>query len=134
MEAAGDAASPSAGIFLILEANPLTQAVLKSVVAPLGLLTETAASMDTAVGRLAAGGVTGLLVDAALLGAETADRVASVSRLATAGAARIVVTWPSPDEDTVRALIAAGATEVIAKPISAGRLTAALKAEFATET
>ena len=66
-------------------------------------------------------------LDAAGLGAEMEDRLQSVSRLAAAGAQRIVVTWPSPDAETLHALGEAGAAQVIAKPISAARLTAALR-------
>ena len=128
VEGLGDAPCPAGEVFLIVEANPLTQSVLKSVVAPLGLEAETAASLDAAVERLGAGGVAAVLVDAAGLGAEMEDRLRAVSRLASADAGRIVVTWPSPDEETLHNLRGAGAAQVIAKPISAARLTAALKA------
>lgn len=128
VEGLGDAPCPAGEVFLIVEANPLTQSVLKSVVAPLGLEAETAASLDAAVERLGAGGVAAVLVDAAGLGAEMEDRLRAVSRLASADAGHIVVTWPSPDEETLHNLRGAGAAQVIAKPISAARLTAALKA------
>ena len=123
----GEGPCPDGETFLIVEANPLTQSVLKSVVAPLGLAAETAAGLDAAMDRLGAGGVAAVLVDAAGLGAEMEDRLQSVSRLAAAGARRIVVTWPSPDAETLHALGEAGAAQVIAKPISAARLTAALR-------
>ena len=123
----GEGPCPDGDVFLIVEANPLTQSVLKSVVAPLGLAAETAAGLDAAMDRLGAGGVAAVLVDAAGLGAEMEDRLQSVSRLAAAGAQRIVVTWPSPDAETLHALGEAGAAQVIAKPISAARLTAALR-------
>ncbi|MFM1960728.1 MAG: hypothetical protein RL588_2245 [Pseudomonadota bacterium] len=125
--AASEGPCPAGEVFLIVEANPLTQSVLKSVVAPLGLAAETAASLDAAVERLGAGGVAALLVDAAGLGATLEERLGAVSRLASAGAGRIVVTWPSPDEETLHNLRGAGAAQVIAKPISAARLTAALR-------
>ncbi|WP_296512028.1 ATP-binding protein [Phenylobacterium sp.] len=114
-------------VFLIIEANPLTQSVLKSAAAPLGLSADIAGSLDAAVARLSAGGVICALVDAALLGADDPSRLAAVSRLAGAGDFHLAVTWPSPSDEGVQALIAAGATQVIAKPISAGGLAAALK-------
>lgn len=123
----GEGPCPAGEVFLIVEANPLTQSVLKSVVAPLGLAAETAASLDAAVERLGAGGVAALLVDANGLGAHMDDRLKALSRLTSAGARRIVVTWPSPDEETLHNLRGAGAAQVIAKPISAARLTAALR-------
>lgn len=124
---AGDGPCPAGEVFLILEANPLTQSVLKSVVAPLGLTPEPVTTLDAAAARLAAGGVAGVLVDAAGLGAETPERLAALARLVASGARRIAVTWPAPDEDLIQSLRSAGATQVIAKPISAARLTAALK-------
>lgn len=114
-------------VFLIIEANPLTQSVLKSAVAPLGLSADISGSLDAAIARLSAGGVVCALVDAALLGADDPGRLASVSRLAGTGDFHLALTWPSPSEEMVRALIAAGASQVIAKPISAGGLVAALK-------
>jgi signal transduction histidine kinase/CheY-like chemotaxis protein len=114
-------------VFLIIEANPLTQSVLKSAVAPLGLSADISGSLDAAIARLSAGGVVCALVDAALLGADDPGRLAAVSRLAGTGDFHLAVTWPSPSEEMVRALIAAGASQVIAKPISAGGLVAALK-------
>ena len=127
-EGAADGGGSAAEVFLIVEANPLTQSVLKSVVAPLGLAAETVTTLDAAIARLAAGGVSSLLVDAAALGAETPERLESVARLAGAGAARISVTWPTPDDALVSSLLDAGAAQVIAKPISAAKLTAALRA------
>ncbi len=126
-DGAGEGPCPAGDVFLIIEANPLTQSVLKSVVAPLGIAPETVGALDAAVSRLSEGGVGGVLVDAAGLGAETPERLEAIARLVAAGARRIAVTWPSPDEDLVRSLLAAGATQVIAKPISAAKLTAALK-------
>ena len=36
------------------------------------------------------------------------------------------MTWPSPEPEDIEAALAAGAVKVIAKPISAARLTEAL--------
>ena len=122
---AGDEARSD--VVLIIEANLLTQSVLKSALAPLGLTAEIAGSLDAALERLTAGGVVCALVDAALLGGDDPSRLAAVSRLSGTGGFRLVVTWPSPSEETVQALTSAGAAQVIAKPISAGGLAAALK-------
>lgn len=84
---AGDGPCPAGEVFLILEANPLTQSVLKSVVAPLGLTPEPVTTLDAAAARLAAGGVAGVLVDAAGLGAETPERLAALARLVASGGA-----------------------------------------------
>jgi len=44
-----------------------------------------------------------------------------------AGARGLAVTWPSPEPGDIEAALAAGAVKVIAKPISAARLTEALR-------
>ena len=115
------------GVFLVIEANPLTQSVLKSVAAPLGLPVEAAVSIEAAGAVLATGHVAAVLVDAATLGADREARVAAISGLVAAGARGLAVTWPAPEAEDIAAARAAGAAEVIAKPISAARLTQALK-------
>ena len=124
--AAAASAGASGGVLLIIEANPLTQSVLKSVAAPLGLPVETTASPDTAAEVLSGGYITVALVDAAALGADREARVAAIAGLVAAGARGLAVTWPSPDPEDIEAALAAGAVKVIAKPISAARLTEAL--------
>ena len=125
--AAAASAGASGGVFLIIEANPLTQSVLKSVAAPLGLPIETTASPETAAEVLSGGYITAVLVDAAALGADRTARVAAIAKLVAAGARGLAVTWPSPDSEDIEAALAAGAVKVIAKPISAARLTEALR-------
>ena len=44
-----------------------------------------------------------------------------------AGAGGLAVTWPSPEPEDIEAALAAGAARIIAKPISAARLTEALR-------
>ena len=125
--AAAASAGASGGVFLIIEANPLTQSVLKSIVAPLGLPIETAASPEAAAEVLATGHVSALLIDAAALGPDRTARTAAIAGLVAAGARGLAVTWPSPEPEDIEAALAAGAVKVIAKPISAARLTEALK-------
>ena len=124
--AAAASAGASGGVFLIIEANLLTQSVLKSVAAPLGLPVETTASPETAAEVLSGGYITVALVDAAALGVDREARVAAIAGLVAAGARGLAVTWPSPDPEDIEAALAAGAVKVIAKPISAARLTEAL--------
>jgi signal transduction histidine kinase/CheY-like chemotaxis protein len=125
--AAAASAGASGGAFLIIEANALTQSVLKSVAAPLGLPVETTASPETAAEVLSGGYITAVLVDAAALGADRETRIAAIAGLVAAGARGLAVTWPSPDSEDIEAALAAGAVKVIAKPISAARLTEALR-------
>ena len=125
--AAAASAGASGGVFLIIEANPLTQSVLKSIVAPLGLPLETTASPETAAEVLSGGYITAVLVDAAALGPDRTARTAAIAGLVAAGARGLAVTWPSPEPEDIEAALAAGAVKVIAKPISAARLTEALK-------
>lgn len=122
---AGEAASGGPA-FLIIEANPLTRSLLRAAVAPVGLEVEFAADLDAAVQRLSAGGVEAALVDAAMLGTDEQSRLTALAGLAATGGGRIAVTWPSPDPDVTSRLLAAGAAQVISKPISASALGAAL--------
>ena len=124
--AAAASAGASGGVFLIIEANPLTQSVLKSVAVPLGLPVETTASPETAAEVLSGGYITVALVDAAALGPDRTARTAAIAGLVAAGARGLAVTWPSPEPEDIEAALAAGAVKVIAKPISAARLTEAL--------
>ena len=87
---------------------------------------EFAADLDAAVQRLSAGGVEAALVDAAMLGTDEQSRLTALAGLAATGGGRIAVTWPSPDPDVTSRLLAAGAAQVISKPISASALGAAL--------
>jgi signal transduction histidine kinase/CheY-like chemotaxis protein len=121
-------AGDSGGVFLIIEANPLTQSVLKSIAAPLGLPIDTASSPEGAAQVLATGHVSAMLVDAAALGPDRTARMAAIAGLVAAGARGLAVTWPSPEPEDIEAALAAGAVKVIAKPISAARLTEALRA------
>lgn len=128
--AEADAADAAPGIepsFLIIESNPLTQSILKSLLTPLGLQVEVSGSLDAAAERLAAGGVARAIVDASLLGADDAQRLDAVKTLAAAGPCHLIVMWPSPDEALLDRLREAGADQVIAKPVSAADLSAALK-------
>jgi signal transduction histidine kinase/CheY-like chemotaxis protein len=125
--AAAASAAASSGVFLIIEANPLTQSVLKSIAAPLGLPIDTASSPEAAAQVLATGHVSALLVDAAALGPDRTARMAAIAGLVAAGARGLAVTWPSPDPEDIEAALAAGAVKVIAKPISAARLTETLR-------
>ncbi|MFM8754664.1 MAG: ATP-binding protein [Phenylobacterium sp.] len=122
---AGEAASGGPA-FLIIEANPLTRSLLRAAVAPVGLEVEFAADLDAAVQRLSAGGVEAALVDAAMLGTDEQSRLTALAGLAATGGGRIAVTWPSPDPDVTSRILAAGAAQVISKPISASALGAAL--------
>ena len=122
---AGEAASGGPA-FLIIEANPLNRSLLRAAVAPVGLEVEFAADLDAAVQRLSAGGVEAALVDAAMLGTDEQSRLTALAGLAATGGGRIAVTWPSPDPDVTSRILAAGAAQVIAKPISASALGAAL--------
>ena len=74
-----------------------------------------------------AGGPPRRLIDAAALGPDRTARTAAIAGLVAAGARGLAVTWPSPEPEDIEAALAAGAVKVIAKPISAARLTEALK-------
>ncbi|WP_232834002.1 MULTISPECIES: ATP-binding protein [unclassified Sphingomonas] len=101
---------------LIVDRNPITRAMLKSIVEAQGAEVALAGTLDAAIERLAAGGVARLLVDEAVLGGGDV-MAANLHRLRDAAGGRPIALlagnapdWPAAD------------MSVIAKPISAKAL------------
>ena len=115
----------SAAQLLVVEANPLAQGVLRAVlgsqVAGLAMVSDP----DEAIARLAEGGIDHVLADGATLGLEVTAAVRLIEA-ATASGAVASLLWPAPEAELGAALEAAGAAQVIAKPISAPDLLARL--------
>jgi signal transduction histidine kinase/CheY-like chemotaxis protein len=112
---------------LLVDANPLTQAVLRAVLTPQVRAVEAvAAPADAAEGRFDL-----ILCDAAVLGDSPDARASALRALCgRTGLAAVVVLTPGDDAESAL-LMAAGAAQVIRKPIAAPALSAALKAGFA---
>ena len=112
---------------LVVEGNPLTQSVLRSALASEVRALEFAAGTESALEQLGLQRFDRILADAAALGPDLDRRLAALARLVRAAGAPVSLLWPSPDEALVARLIAAGAQEVLAKPISPAELLDALR-------
>jgi signal transduction histidine kinase len=114
---------------LIVDGNPLSQAVLRAVMTPIVRLVETVVAVDGAVSH--GGRFDLVLAEANALGTETAGRLAAVRGLADAMApAPVAVMIADASEDEIVQLLAAGAVQIIRKPIAAPALAEELRAGF----
>ena len=113
---------------LIIEANPLAQSVLRSSLMGKVRDLEIAATPEEALQAMTLGVFDHVLADGAALGAEEAERLQRLSAIAAAAA--VSVMWPSPDQALRGRLLAAGAAQVIAKPVTPAAVASALAAWF----
>jgi CheY-like chemotaxis protein len=117
---------------LVIEANPLAQSVLRGALGPRVAEIEVAGSAEAALEALSLRIHDHVLADGAALGGEEDERLQSLTALAaTAGPARLSLMWPSPDAALKARILAAGAAQVLAKPITPAELAAALERWFA---
>ena len=115
---------------LIVEANPLAQSVLRSTFAARVSDLEVTASADEALAALKLGVFDHVLADGAALGGPEDERLQRLEGLCMASAAPVSVMWPSPDAELQARILAAGAGQVLAKPITPADLAAALALWF----
>ncbi len=114
---------------LLVEANPLSQSILRAVLSPKVARFATAANADEALAAITAGEIDLLLLDANTLGRdlETVERLA---RPVTIAGGDTVLLWPSPDEIVNAAAMEKGITRLLATPLPAPELVAALTALY----
>ncbi len=136
VQAEGRARELGACRLLIIEANPLAQSVLRSTFGARVRELEITASADEALQAMGLGVFDHVLADGAALGGAEDERLSRLSAISAAGEAAVSVMWPSPDEATRTRILAAGAVQVLAKPIAPADLAAALGRWFseASET
>jgi len=116
---------------LICDANPLSQAVIKSVLTPATRGVEAVDSCEAARTVAPDGRFDLILADAAALGAERQARLSALRDLAAAAPdALVVVMTPEVGEDEAGRLLGAGADQIIKKPIAASALAEQLRAGF----
>jgi signal transduction histidine kinase len=117
---------------LLVDANPLSQAVLRAVLAPQARMVEAVTTVEDALSAVQGGRFDLILTDAGALGVETAARLETAQALAEAAApAALVVMIADAREDEVARLTTAGAVQIIRKPIAAPVLAEQLRAGFA---
>ena len=118
------AAEPSTGALLILDRNPISRAMLRAVLEARAGTVLFASSVDEAVARIGAGGVTRVLIDdATIKGAGDVD--AALSELSGTNVI-VALLWPTPGDADCARFTAAGVERVIAKPIAGAALAAIL--------
>ena len=116
---------------LICDANPLSQAMIKAVLAPQTRAIEAVAACDAAEEAAASGRFDLVLVDASALGGERQARLAALRSLAgTVAPALVAVMIADIGEDEAGRLLGAGAVQIIRKPIAAPALAGELRAGF----
>lgn len=103
---------------LILDKNPISRAMLKTLFAPRFPSVKVAGSIDDAAAMLEEGRIQRILTDEATM-AMDGDVEAAVARL---GGAPISLLWTSPDAADRTRLTAAGVDQLIAKPIAGAAL------------
>ncbi|MGP7796135.1 ATP-binding protein [Sphingomonas sp. CLY1604] len=108
---------------LIVDRNPITRSLLKTLMMPHAEEIALAASLAEAEAALAKGGIAGVLVDAAVLPPD--DAVAAARRLSdAAGVARTIMLWPAGSDAKVEALAAVDNLTCVIKPVSGASLVA----------
>ncbi|QCB42521.1 tetratricopeptide repeat protein [Sphingomonas sp. PAMC26645] len=111
---------------LIVDRNPITRSMFKTLLAPHGGPIAFAASVDEAVTRLADGDIARVLIDDASVRASD-DALGGLSRIAEAAyisRAETTLLWPVAAEEERKELLGTGITRVVAKPVSGGTLIA----------
>ncbi len=113
---------------LVVEPNPLARAVLRTVLTGQVTEVEAVADLPSALARLADGGWGHVLAAGEALGADavaTEDGARTLAQVAAPAGTTLLLTGAVPE--TAAALQAAGAAQVLARPIPPERLLAALR-------
>ena len=111
---------------LVVDRNPITRAMFRTLIAPHAAQVVFAATLDEVAAAAADGAVTRVLIDhvTAQAGGDPAAFVAGV--LAAVHGAETTMLWPAGDEEGRRALLALGLTRILAKPVAGAALVAAM--------
>ncbi len=117
-------ADTSRGETLVVDRNPITRSMFRTLLAPHAGSVVCAASVDEAVAILAEGGIVRVLIDDATvrLGGDPLDSLRMI--VAADAEADITVLWPQSTELERNALLSTGIARVVAKPVTGAVLTA----------
>jgi CheY-like chemotaxis protein/anti-sigma regulatory factor (Ser/Thr protein kinase) len=121
-----DARHDQSDCLLIVDRNPITRSMLKTLLAPHARGVALATTRDEALSMVEHGGVERMLVDATIV-MEAADPEAVVAELAAAGRdIPLILLWPAGTEAERSALVVNGRFTSIVKPISGSELVATM--------
>lgn len=116
------AADDNQKILLIIDKNPISRAMLKTLFAPRFAALKVAGSIEEAAAIVAAGGVERIVTDEATI-AMDGEAEAGIARLS---GAPLSLLWTNPDAEDRARLAEAGVDQVIAKPIAGAALVQAI--------
>ena len=119
-------AESGAPALLIVDKNPISRAMLKTLFTPRVAAVKIAGSIDEAAAAIAAGGIDRVLIDEVTI-AMDGDAMDGIRALA---GAPLSLLWTSPGDDDRARFASAGVDQLIAKPITG----AALVQEIVTAT
>jgi signal transduction histidine kinase len=122
-------------ITLVVDRNPITRSMFRTLIAPHGGPVVFAATVDDAVGHLGNGNVARVLIDDATIRSD-GKALAGLSRIADAArvsGAETTLLWPVSAEAERIELLQTGITRVIAKPVTGSALVAAMFGESVSE-
>jgi signal transduction histidine kinase len=117
---------------LLVEGNPLSQGILRAVIGSAVRSLHIVGDLDAAYVALKGGIVHHVVADGGVLGLAI-DAAAALATATHAANARLTLLWPAPDDATRTALTDAGADQIIAKPIAAPDLLAALQSGYSMQ-
>ena len=121
-EEAPVAAESDAAALLIVDKNPISRAMLRTLFTPRVPAVKIAGSIDEAAAAIAAGGIDRVLIDEVTV-AMNGDAEDGVRALA---GVPVSLLWTTPTDDDRTRFSAAGADQVIAKPIAGTALVNAI--------
>jgi len=117
-EEAPVAAESGAAALLIVDKNPISRAMLKTLFTPRVAAVKVAGSIDEAAAMIAQGGIDRVLTDEATIAmnGDAADGIRALTGVP------LSLLWTSPDDDDRARFAAAGVDQLIAKPIAGAAL------------
>ncbi len=115
-------------VTLVVDRNPITRSMFRTLIAPHGGEVAFAASVQDAVDRLVDGNVTRVLIDDATVRVEGAALLglSRIAEAAYASGAETTLLWPISADAERDELLQTGITRVVAKPVSGSALVAAM--------
>jgi signal transduction histidine kinase/CheY-like chemotaxis protein len=121
-------ASDAVPATLVVDRNPITRSMFKTLLAPHAGPIVFAVSTDEAVARLTAGGVSHVLIDDATvrIGGEPHTALSKIATSAARTGAETTLLWPGTSESDREELLATGITRVVTKPVGGGALVDAM--------
>jgi signal transduction histidine kinase len=113
---------------LVVDRNPITRAMLRTLLLPRVGRIEVAASVDDAIAALIKGGITRVVIDDAVVraGGDPLHDMRRIVAAAEQADASVALLWPVTADSERDELLATGIAQVVAKPITGAALVEAL--------